>query len=242
MSKVVTIEEAVSLVKTGSRLMTTGFLGISSPNKLIEGLVEIGTKGLTFIQPVVSFPMEEHDISLLAVNKQIKKLIVAHGGTSREITRQYFADEIDIDFIPMGTLAEAIHAAGAGLGGVLTPVGVGTTQEADHDKIVRNGREYLVYDPIHADVAFIKANKADKEGNLYFHGTSKSLSLEMSLAAETVIAEVDEIVEVGEIEPTDVYVPGILVDHIVQGLTPMDRNKYYHELWDTHNLLAEGDN
>lgn len=242
MSKVVTIEEAVSVVKTGSSLMTTGFLGISAPIKLIEGLVEAGTDELTLIQPVMSFPMEEHDVSLLAVNKQLKKIIAAHVGTSREITKQYFSGDLEIEFIPMGTISEAIHAAGAGLGGVLTPVGIGTMQEDDRDKIVRNGKEYLIYDPIGADVAFIKANKADKDGNLYFHGTSKSLSLEMALAAKTVVAEVDEIVEVGEIEPTDVYVPGMLVDHIVQGLNPEERHDYYKELWDSHHLLAKGGN
>lgn len=242
MSKIVTIEEAVSVVKTGAQLMTNGFLGVSAPIQLIKGLVEAGTDELTLIQPVLSFPMEEHDISLLAVNKQLKKIVAAHAGTSREVTKQYFAGELEIEFIPMGTIAEAIHAAGAGLGGVLTPVGIGTMQEDEHEIIVRNGKEYLIYDPIGADVAFIKANKADKSGNLYFHGTAKSLSLEMALAAKTVVAEVDEIVEVGEIEPTDVYVPGMLVDYIVQGLTPEERHDYYKELWDSHHLLAKGGN
>lgn len=242
MAEIVSIEQAVSLVKPGNRLMGDGFLGVSAPIKLFEGLRDAGTKDLTLIQAVMSFPMEEHDVSLLAVNKQLKKIICAHAGTSREITKQYFSGEIEIDFIPMGTLSECIHAAGAGLGGVLTPVGVGTMQEENHDKITRNGKEYLLYDPIGADVAFIKANKADKAGNLYCHGTSKTLTLQMALAAKTVIVEVEEIVEIGEIEPTDVYVPGMLVDYIVQGLTPEENVAYYKELWSRYNLLAEGVN
>lgn len=242
MAEIVSIEKAVSFVKPGSSLMGDGFLGVSAPIKLFEGLVKAGTKDLTVIQAVMSFPMEEHDVSLLAVNKQIKKLICAHAGTSREITKQYFAGEIDIEFIPMGTLTECIHAAGAGLGGVLTPVGVGTTQEETYEKVTRNGKDYLLYDPIGADVAFLKANKADKEGNLYCHGTSKTLTLQMALAAKTVIVEVEEIVEIGDIEPTDVYVPGMLVDYIVQGLSPEENNEYYKELWGRHKLLSEGVN
>lgn len=139
----------------------------------------------------------------------------------------------------MGTLVEMIHAGGAGLGAVLTPTGVGTLQEEKHEKVVRNGKEYLVYDPITADVAFIKANKADKSGNLYVYGTAKTTTLQMALAAKTVIAEVDEIVEVGEIEPTDVWVPGMLVDYIVQGLNPAERDEYYGELWAKYNLLQK---
>lgn len=242
MAEIVSIEKAVSLVKPGSRLMGDGFLGVSAPIKLFEGLRDAGTKDLTLIQAVMSFPMEEHDVDILAVNKQLKKIICAHAGTSREITKQYFANEIEIEFIPMGTLSECIRAAGAGLGGVLTPVGVGTMQAESHDKVTRNGKEYLLYDPIEADVAFIKANKADKAGNLYCHGTSKTLTLEMALAAKIVIAEVEEIVEIGDIEPSDVYVPGMLVDYIVQGLTPAENVTYYKELWSRHNLLTEGDN
>ncbi|MBG9981919.1 CoA transferase subunit A [Aerococcaceae bacterium DSM 111020] len=242
MAEIISIEEAVAYVKPGSRIMGDGFLGISAPIKLFEGLRDAGTKELTLIQAVMSFPMEEHDVSLLAVNKQLKKLICAHAGTSREITKQYFAGELEIDFIPMGTLAECIRAAGAGLGGVITPVGIGTMQEENHEKITRNGKDYLLYNPIGADVAFVKANKADKAGNLYCHGTSKSLTLEVAMAADIVIAEVDEIVEIGEIEPTDVYVPGMLVDYLVQGLTPEENFEYYKVLWGRHNLLSEGAN
>ena len=242
MAKIVPIEEAVALIKPGSSFSFNGFLGVSTPIKLFEGLVKAGTKDLSIVAAVMSFPYEEHDLSILAVNKQIKKITAAHVGTSREISKQYFAGEIDIDFVPMGTVAECLHAGGAGLGGVITPVGVGTVQEESHEKIVRNGKEYLWYDPITTDAALIKVNKVDKEGNCYCFGTSKSLALECALAAETVIVEADEIVEVGDIEPTDVYIPGMLVDYIVQGLTPAERQDYYKELWGKHNLLSKGVN
>lgn len=240
MAKVVSIKEAVDLVKPGDRLMTSGFLGCSAPLKLIEGLVEKGTGDLTLIQPVMSFPYEEHDVSKLAINGQVKKIIASHVGTSKAIPKMYFKNEIEVDFIPMGTVAECIHAAGAGLGAVLTPVGVGTTQEENHEKIERNGREYLIYDPLPGDVAFIKLTKADKAGNCYAFGTSKGMTLEMALACKTVVAEVDEIVDIGEIAPSDVFVPGMLVDYIVQGQTPEERHEYYNALWGRHHLLSEG--
>ena len=242
MAKIVSIEEAVALIQPGSSFSFNGFLGVSTPIKLFEGLVNAGTKDLSVVAAVMSFPYEEHDISMLAINKQIKKITAAHVGTSREISKQYFAGEIEIDFVPMGTVTECLHAGGAGLGGVLTPVGVGTMQEENHEKVVRNGKEYLLYDPITTDFALIKVNKVDKEGNCYCHGTSKSLALQCALAAETVIVEADEIVEVGEITPTDVYIPGMLVDYITQGLNPEERKEYYKELWGKHNLLTKGGN
>lgn len=239
MAKVVPLKEAIALVKKGDSLMTTGFLGISCPIKLIEGLVEAGTDELTLIQAVTAFPLEHHDVGKLAENRQIKKFIGAHAGTSKVFVSQFLKGELEIEFIPMGTLVEMIHAGGAGLGAVLTPTGVGTAQEETHEKVVRNGKEYLVYDPLTADVAFIKANKADTYGNLYLVGTAKTTALQMALASKTVIAEVDEIVEPGEIDPSDVYVPGMLVDYIVQGLTPDERHAYYEALWSRHNLLTK---
>lgn len=242
MAKIVSIEEAVGLVKPGDKVSFNGFLGISTPVKLFEGLEKAGTGDLTMVSAVMSFPFEEHGVSKLVVNKQVKKLIAAHAGTSKEITKQYFAGELEINFIPMGTLTEMLHAGGAGLGAVVTPVGVGTMQEETYEKIERNGKEYLVYDPLTTDVAFLKVNKVDKEGNAYCHGTTKTQALEMALAGKTVIVEADEIVEVGEISPTDVYIPGMLVDYIVQGMNPEERREYYGELWGKYNLLSKGGN
>src|SRR5699024_4548704 len=155
------------LVNKGDSIGTSGFLGIGAPICLINELAKLGTGELTLVQAVSAFPGKEHDVGILAQNKQLKKFIGSHIGTSKEISRQFLAGELEVDFIPMGTITEVIRAGGAGLGAVVTPVGVGTQQEEDHEKITRNGKEYLVYDPITLDIAFIKGNKADKYGNLY---------------------------------------------------------------------------
>lgn len=237
MAEIITVQEAVAKVKQGDSLGTSGFLGVSAPIELIKGLVEAGTNELTLVQPVTGYPGEEHDVGKLAENRQIKKFVGAHTGTSKSFNKQFLAGEIEVDYVPMGTVVEMIRAGGAGLGAVVTPVGIGTLQEEKQDKIVRNGKEYLIYDPVNLDVAFVKANKADKYGNLYSFGTAKSISLELALASKVVIAEVDEIVEVGEIESTDVTVPGILVDYVVQGQTEEERYDYYRELWGRNNML-----
>lgn len=138
----------------------------------------------------------------------------------------------------MGTVVERLHAAGAGLGAVLTPTGVGTILEDEHEKVTRNRKEYLIYDPLKIDVALIKATKADKYGNLYLDGTTKNISLQLALAADTVIVETNELVEVGEIDPNDIYIPGILVDYVVQGLTPQEHHQMMGDLWTETKKLA----
>ena len=138
---------------------------------------------------------------------------------------------MEVEFTPMGTVVERLHAAGAGLGAVLTPTGVGTILENDYEKVVRNGREYLVYDPLKIDVALIKATKSDKYGNLYIDGTTKNISLQLALAADTVIVETNDIVEVGEIDPNDIYIPGILVDYVVKSLTAEEHHEMMGDLW-----------
>ena len=138
----------------------------------------------------------------------------------------------------MGTVVERLHAAGAGLGAVLTPTGVGTILEDEYEKVTRNGKEYLIYDPLKIDVALIKATKADKYGNLYLDGTTKNISLQLALAADTVIVETNELVEAGEIDPNDIYIPGILVDYVVQGLTPEEHHQMMGDLWTETKKLA----
>lgn len=238
MNKIKTVDEAIDLIKPDSSLMISGFLGVSSPIRLIE---QLATKkeinGLTLIMSVASYPGKAHDIEELFLNKQVKKYIGAHVGTSRELSRQYLNNETEVEFCPMGTLAERIHAGGAGLGAVVTPVGVGTQQEEDHELMEIDGKKFLVYTPLKADYALIRGFKADKEGNIQSRGTSKSAVLQMALAGKTVIAEVNEIVEVGEIAPDDVEVPGPLVDYIVQGDTLLESKEYFNELWSSTNQL-----
>ncbi|AQP53597.1 branched-chain amino acid dehydrogenase [Vagococcus penaei] len=238
MNKTKTVDEAIDLIKPDSSIMISGFLGVGSPIRLIDKLAEHKEiNDLTLIMSVASYPGKIHDIESLFINKQVKKYIGAHVGTSRELSRQYLNNEVEIEFCPMGTLAERIHAGGAGLGAVVTPVGVGTQQEEDHDVMEIDGKKYLVYRPLKADYALIRGFRADKEGNIQSRGTSKSAVLQMALAGKTVIAEVNEIVEVGDIAPDDVEVPGPLVDYIVQGDTLVEAKEYFNELWSSTNQL-----
>ncbi|QGU93908.1 3-oxoacid CoA-transferase subunit A [Clostridium bovifaecis] len=231
MPNIQTAQEAVKNIKDGMRIMTAGFLGVGAPLKTIDALANTNVKDLTLIQAVSAQPGETHDIGVLVKNKQIKKFIGAHIGTCPEAQEQYKEGTLEVEFIPMGTVVECIRAAGAGLGAVVTPTGLGTEVEEGRDKITVGGKEYLVFPPLKADVAIIKGYKADKLGNIIYRGTTKGTNTIMALAADLVIAEVDEIVEVGEIPPDSVGTPGILVDIIVQGDSLEERKQYFEDLW-----------
>ncbi|MBN1054322.1 CoA transferase subunit A [Clostridium botulinum] len=237
MTKIKTIQEAVENIKDGMKIMTAGFLGIGAPLKMIDALAETNVKYLTLIQAVSAQPGQTHDVGKLVANKQIKKFIGSHIGTCPEIQEQYNAGTLEVEFIPMGTIVECIRAGGAGLGAVITPTGLGTEIEKGRDKLTIDGKEYLVFPAIKADVAIIKGYKADKLGNIVYRGTTKGTNTSMALAADLVIAEVDEIVEVGEISPDSVGTPGILVDIIVQGDSFEERTKYFEDLWTRTNKM-----
>ena len=231
MAEIKTVQEAVENIKDGMKIMTAGFLGVGAPLKMIDALAETEVKDLTLIQAVSAHPGETHDIGKLVANKQIKKFVGAHIGTCPQIQEQYNAGTLEVEFIPRGTIVECIRAGGAGLGAVITPTGLGTDIEKGRDKLIIDGKEYLVFPAIKADVALIKGYKADKLGNIVYRGTTKGTNTSMALAADLVIAEVDEIVEVGEIPPDSVGTPGMLVDIIVQGDSLEDRTKYFEDLW-----------
>jgi acetate CoA/acetoacetate CoA-transferase alpha subunit len=215
LNKVRKLEEAVALVKHGATVMIGGFLAVGSPNGIIDSLAAKGVKNLTVIANDTGFP--DKGIGKLVVNKQVKKCIATHIGTNPETGRQMMAGEMEVVLTPQGTLAEQIRAGGAGLGGILTPTGVGTVVEKGKQLLTVNGKEYLLELPIRADIALLKAYKADKAGNLVLRRSTKTFNQVMALAADTVIAEVEHIVEVGEIDPDDVTIPGVVVDYIVQG-------------------------
>ncbi|NRT75695.1 CoA transferase subunit A [Clostridium beijerinckii] len=237
MTKIKTVQEAIKNIKDGMKIMTAGFLGVGAPLKMIEELANTNIKDLTLIQAVSAQPGETHDVGMLIANKQIKKFVGAHIGTCPEAQEQYNAGTLEVEFIPMGTIVECIRAGGAGLGAVITPTGLGTEIENGRDKLIVDGKEYLVFPAIKADVALIKGCKADKFGNILYRGTTKGTNTSMALAADLVIAEVDEIVDVGEIPPDSVGTPGILVDIIVQGDSFEDRRKYFEDLWTRTNKM-----
>lgn len=237
MTKIKTVQEAVKNIRDGMKIMTAGFLGVGAPLKMIDALANTNIKDLTLIQAVSAQPGETHDVGKLIANKQIKKFVGAHIGTCPEAQEQYNAGTLEVEFIPMGTIVECIRAGGAGLGAVITPTGLGTEIEKGRDKLIVDGKEYLVFPAIKADVALIKGCKADKFGNIVYRGTTRGTNTSMALAADLVIAEVDEIVEVGEIPPDSVGTPGILVDIIVQGDSFEDRRKYFEDLWIRTNKM-----
>lgn len=215
MNKVKTIHEAIAKVHDGMTVMIGGFLAVGTPAALVDALVEKGVRGLTVIANDTATP--ELGIGKLVVNRQLKKAIVSHIGTNPETGRQMMAGELEMDLVPQGTLAERIRAAGSGLGGVLTPTGVGTVVEEGKQKLTLNGKDYLLELPLKADVALLYAHKADQAGNLIFRRASRNFNPVMALAADTVIVEVGEIVEVGALDPDEVMVPGIVVDCLVAG-------------------------
>lgn len=215
MNKVVSIEEAISHIKDGMTIMIGGFLGCGSPHKIIDALVEKGVKDLTLICNDSGFP--DIGAGKLVVNRQIKKLIASHIGTNRETGNQMNAGELDVTLVPQGTLAEQVRAGGAGLGGFLTPVGVGTVVEEGKQKIELDGKTYLLELPLRADVALIAGHTVDKFGNIVYYGATRNFNHLMATAADIVIVEADNIVEVGDIDPNHVVTPGIFVDYIVGG-------------------------
>ncbi|MHB8076412.1 CoA transferase subunit A [Desulfosporosinus fructosivorans] len=215
MNKLIQINEVMSHVKEGSIIMIGGFEGCGSPESLIDTLVNAGVGNLTVITNDTSFP--GRGIGKLVDNKLIKTIITSHIGTNPETGRQMKAGEIEVLLIPQGTLVEKIRSAGAGLGGFLTPTGLGTIVEEGKQKIRVQGKEYLLEVPLKADFALIKAKKADGKGNLVFYRSARNFNPIMATAADFVVAEVEEYVPVGELDPDDVMLPGIFVNAVVKG-------------------------
>ncbi|MGZ3579225.1 MAG: CoA transferase subunit A [Syntrophales bacterium] len=215
MEKIISMEKATELVKDGMTVMVGGFLANGNPLGLIDALVKKGVRDLTLICNDTATP--ELGVGKFVVNKQLKKAIVSHIGTNPETGRQMITGELNVELIPQGTLAERIRCGGAGLGGFLTPTGVGTIVDEGKQRLVINGKAYLLELPLHADVALLNCHKADKFGNLVFRRSTRNFNPIMAYAANTVIVEAKHIVETGEIDPDEVMVTGIVVDWIVQG-------------------------
>lgn len=215
MNKIISIDEAISHIKDGMTIMVGGFLGCGSPHRLVDALVEKGVKDLTLICNDSGFT--DIGVGKLVVNKQIKKLIASHVGTNRETGNQMNSGEMEVILVPQGTLAEQVRAGGSGLGGFLTPTGVGTIVEEGKEKMVIDGKTYLLEMPLRADVALIAGETVDKFGNVVYYGATRNFNTLMATAADTVIIEAEKVVEVGELDPNDVVTSGIFIDYIVNG-------------------------
>lgn len=216
MSKVISREEISSILQDGMTVMIGGFMGVGTPEGIVSIILEEGIKDLTLISDDTA--LVDTGVGPLIVNHRVKKAITTHIGKNPEAGRQMIAGEMEVDLVPMGTFVERVRAGGAGLGGILTPTGVGTIVEEGKEKLTVDGRDYLLEKPLHAEIALLKAYKADKNGNLIYRKAARNFNPLMALAADLVIAEVEQIVEIGEMDPDEVMTPGVLIDKIfVQG-------------------------
>lgn len=215
MDKTCTYQDVLAKIGDGQTLMIGGFLGTGTPEKLIDAILEKKAKNLTVIANDTAFP--DKGIGRLVVEKLLKKVIVSHIGTNPETGRQMNAGEMEVELVPQGSLAEKIRCGGGGLGGVLTPTGVGTIVDKGKQQMQIDGRTYLLELPLKADIALVKAAKADKSGNLIFNKAARNFNPLMPLAASLVIVEAEEIVEIGALDPDEVMLPGLAVDMILKG-------------------------
>ncbi|WP_026606496.1 3-oxoacid CoA-transferase subunit A [Methylocapsa acidiphila] len=214
MHRAISAADAAALIPDGASLMFGGFMGVGTPCRIIDALVARGARGLTVIGNDTARPGV--GVGKLIDAGCVARARVSHIGTNPLTQKKMIEGEIEIELIPQGTLAERIRAGGAGLGGVLTPTGVGTVVEKGKRLIEVDGREFLLELPIRADFALIHAHEADYNCNLTYRLTATNFNPVIAFAADCVIAEPDEIVPVGVIPPDAVRTPGILVHHLVE--------------------------
>jgi len=216
MSKVLaSAAEAVSLVPDGATIMMGGFGVCGLPENLIDALHDRGTRDLTIISNNAG--LDGFGIGRMLVTHQVRKMISSYVGENKEFERQFLSGELDVELVPQGTFAERIRAAGAGIGGFFTPTGYGTVVAEGKETRVIDGKPYVFEAPLHADFAFVRAWKGDRLGNLVYRKTARNFNPIMATAAQVTIAEVEHLVEPGEIDADHVVTPGIFVQHILKG-------------------------
>ena len=221
-SKIMTASEAVAEIKDGATVMVGGFMACGTPEILIDALVEKGVKNLTIICNDAGVP--GRGVGKLLSNGQIKTLIASHVGLNPEVAQRMNTevedDKLECILVPQGTLAERIRAGGAGLGGFLTPTGVGTIVAEGKQVINVDGRDYLLETPLKADFALIRGSVTDQFGNTTYNGTTRTFNPMMATAASYVIVGACEIVETGQIDANNIVTSGIFVDAVVGGEKP----------------------
>ena len=221
---VLTAAEAAKMIPEGATILCGGFLACGQARAIVKELVKLGTKNLTLVANDMARetgPMGEKyfGIAELIHNHQVKRIIATHVGMTPEVGQQSAEGTLEVNLIPQGSLAECVRAGGAGLGGVLTPVGVDTLIEQSPlclGKQTIDGKEYLLMKPIRGDFALLGTYKCDEYGNCWYKGTMRNFNVVMATAADTVIVEPQEIVKTGSIAPENVKTPGIFVDYIIK--------------------------
>ena len=207
-------KEAVAQIEDGATLMVGGFGLVGIPEQLILALVEKGVKDLTVISN--NCGVDEWGLGLLLQNKQITKMIGSYIGENKEFERQVLSGEIEVELTPQGTLAEKIRAGGAGIPAFFTPAGVGTLVAEGKEIRVFEGKEYVLEEALRADFSLIRAAQADKFGNLVYNKTAQNFNPMMAAAGKFTIAEVEEIVETGDLDPAMIHSPSIYVQGLLQ--------------------------
>jgi len=215
MNKIKDINEAVEHIKDGMTVMIGGFMAVGTPEILIDAILDKGIKDLTIIANDTG--LLDKGIGKLIMNKRVNKVIASHIGLNPETGRQMNAKELIVDLVPQGTLIEQIRCGGAGIGGFLTETGVGTIIEEGKQKMKLGDKEYLLELPLRADIALIRGSVVDKDGNIFYNGSTRNFNPLIATAADLVIVGAEKIVEVGELDPNYVMTPGIFVDYIVGG-------------------------
>jgi acetate CoA/acetoacetate CoA-transferase alpha subunit len=211
--KVLSLADAVALIPDGASLMIGGFMGVGTPGRVMDELVRQGKRNLTVIANDTAFPGV--GIGKLVSARLVKKVIASHIGTNRETQAQMIAGEMEVELVPQGTLIERIRAGGFGLGGILTPTGVGTVVAEGKRLIEVDGRDYLLEIALRADFALVQAFLADNTGNLSYALTARNFNPVIAMAGGTVIVEAENIVPTGVIAPDHVMTPATLVDYLI---------------------------
>jgi acetate CoA/acetoacetate CoA-transferase alpha subunit len=201
-------------VHSGMTVLIPGFVNVGVPEKLIQGMIDKDVRDLKVISNNTS--VKGRGIGLLVHDGRIGHITCSHIGSNTETVEKVVSGELNVTFVPQGTLCERVRAGGAGIGGILTPTGLGTPIAEGKEIISVDGVDYLLEKPLRADVALIHAWKADKMGNVVYHRTARNFNQIWATAADWVIVEAEEIVEVGELDPDLIMTPGALVDAVVK--------------------------
>lgn len=218
MKPILTADKAVENIKDGSSLMVGGFMGCGNAFTLIDALINKGSKDLTLMTSDTAFP--EVGVGRLICQGRVTKLYATHIGTNPVSGQKMNSKEMDVTLVPQGTFNERMRAKGAGLGGVLTPTGIGTAVEEGKQKLTIEGKDYLLELPLGAEFALLKAEVCDKFGNCFLPMATKNAAVNMAMAADYVIVEADKIVEPGEMDPDKVTIPGVFISAIVKAVLP----------------------
>ncbi|UGA56777.1 CoA transferase subunit A [Vibrio sp. VB16] len=215
MKKEISAEAIANRLHDGMTIMIGGFMANGAPEGLIDILLDNGIKDIKLISTDTGTPTKGSGRLIAAT--RIKKLTASHIGTNPETGKQMNEGVLEVELVPQGTLAERIRAGGAGLGGVLTPTGLGTLVAENKEIIMVDEKPFLLEKPIRADIAFIRGSVVDERGNVFYKKTTQNFNPLMATAADLVIVEAEQVVKVGEIEPECVHTPGLFVDYIYQG-------------------------